>query len=116
EQGQDFGQLFLGFSFFLIGAALLLMALLFQFGIEQRAPEIGTLLALGFRAKQVRRLLLAEGVGLALMGAVFGIVGGMLYAKLMVLGLSTIWRGAVGTSALRYHAEPATLAIGAISS
>src|SRR5437899_12589197 len=50
--------LFLGFSFFLIVAALLLMALLFQFGIEQRAAEIGTLLALGFTPKLVRRLLL----------------------------------------------------------
>src|SRR6185295_16437652 len=48
EQSQDFGGLFLGFSFFLIIAALLLMAMLFQFGVEQRATEIGTLLALGF--------------------------------------------------------------------
>ena len=38
----DFGGLFIGFSFFLIAAALLLMALLFQFGLEQRATEIGT--------------------------------------------------------------------------
>src|SRR5205814_7509048 len=47
-QAQDFGQLFLGFSIFLVVAALLLMALLFQFGLEQRAAEVGTLLALGF--------------------------------------------------------------------
>src|SRR5439155_9131969 len=33
NQAQDFGQLFLGFSFFLIVAALILMALLFQFGL-----------------------------------------------------------------------------------
>src|SRR5882672_4777065 len=31
SQSQDFGGLFIGFSFFLIGAALILMALLFQF-------------------------------------------------------------------------------------
>ena len=46
-QSQDFGQLFLGFSLFLVAAALLLMALLFQFGLEQRASEVGILLALG---------------------------------------------------------------------
>src|SRR2546428_6223903 len=57
-QSQDFGQLFLGFSIFLVAAALLLMALLFQFALEQRAAEVGTLLALGFTARQVRRLLL----------------------------------------------------------
>src|SRR5262249_53553900 len=54
EQSQDFGQLFLGFSIFLVVAAMLLTALLFQFGLEQRAAEIGTLLALGFSSKQVR--------------------------------------------------------------
>ena len=70
EQSQDFGGLFLGFSFFLIVAALLLMAMLFQFGLEQRTPEIGTLLALGFTPKQVRKLLLREGVALAFTGDV----------------------------------------------
>ena len=112
EQGQDFGQLFLGFSIFLVVAALLLMALLFQFGLEQRAAEIGALLALGFRTKQVRRLLLAEGAGLAWLGGVAGTLGAVGYAKLMLKGLNTIWRGAVGDSLLTFHASPATLAIG----
>jgi ABC-type lipoprotein release transport system permease subunit len=111
-QSQDFGQLFLGFSFFLIAAALLLMALLFQFSIEQRATEVGTLLALGFTPKQVRRLFWLEGGALAAMGSLIGLVGGVGYARAMLHGLSTIWRDAVGTSALGFHAEPATLAIG----
>src|SRR5207302_7103177 len=115
EQSQDFGGLFLGFSFFLIAAALLLMALLFQFGIEQRATEVGTLLALGFTPRQVRRLLLLEGGVLALVGGPIGVVGGIWYARAMLLGLSTIWRDAVQTSTLRYHAEAQTLAIGAVA-
>ncbi|PYJ56928.1 MAG: hypothetical protein DME24_20730 [Verrucomicrobia bacterium] len=115
EQSQDFGGLFLGFSFFLIAAALLLMALLFQFGIEQRATEVGTLLALGFTPRQVRRLLLLEGGALALVGGLIGVIGGIGYARAMLLGLSTIWRDAVQTSTLRYHAEPQTLAIGAVA-
>src|SRR6202012_5950475 len=80
SQAVDFGGLFIGFSFFLIVAALLLMALLFQFGLEQRATEIGTLLALGFRPKQVRRLFLGEGALLALAGGVIGAAGGIVYA------------------------------------
>ncbi len=48
-QGQDFGQLFIGFSLFLVVAALVLMAMLFQLGLEQRASEVGILLALGLR-------------------------------------------------------------------
>ncbi|MFO1500618.1 MAG: ABC transporter permease, partial [Verrucomicrobiota bacterium] len=114
-QAQDFGQLFLGFSFFLIVAALLLMSLLFLFGIERRAVEIGTYLALGFTSGQVRRLLIAEGVALAAIGSIAGIPGGILYARGMLYGLSTIWRDAVGTSALTYHASAATLGIGLVS-
>jgi len=112
EQSQDFGQLFLGFSFFLIVAALLLMAMLFQFGLEQRTAEIGTLLALGFTPKQVRRLLLGEGMALAFVGGVLGALGGMAYARAMLHGLTTIWREAVGQSALSFHATPQTLVIG----
>jgi len=115
NQSQDFGELFLGFSFFLIVAGLLLMALLFQFGIEQRATEIGTLLALGFTPNQVRRLLLLEGGALALAGGLIGVVGGIVYARAMLLGLSTIWRGAVQASALQYHVEPQTLILGAVA-
>ena len=54
SEAEDFGQLFLGFSFFLILAALILMGLLFQFELEQRTAEVGTLLALGFRPRQVQ--------------------------------------------------------------
>ncbi|PAW81144.1 MAG: hypothetical protein B9S33_17100, partial [Pedosphaera sp. Tous-C6FEB] len=112
REGQDFGGLFIGFSFFLIVAACVLVALLFQFGVEQRAKEVGTLLALGFTPKQVRRLLLGEGAGLAVLGAALGAVGAVWYARTMLHGLSTVWRDAVGTSDLRFHAEPATLAGG----
>jgi ABC-type antimicrobial peptide transport system permease subunit len=114
-QAQDFGQLFLGFSIFLVVAALLLMALLFQFGLEQRAAEVGTLLALGFTPKQVRRLFLREGAMLALGGSVLGALGGLAYAKAMLWGLATVWRSAVGPSALQFHATPATLLIGVFS-
>jgi len=112
-QALDFGQLFLGFSFFLVVAALLLAALLFAFGAEQRAEETGVLLALGLTVKQVRRLLLLEGAGLALIAAVLGGVIGVWYTRAVIGGLSTVWRGAVADAALRYHAEPATLAAGA---
>jgi ABC-type antimicrobial peptide transport system permease subunit len=112
EQAQDFGQLFLGFSIFLVVAALLLMALLFQFGLEQRAAEVGTLLALGLTPKQVRRLFLMEGAMLALAGSFLGALGGLGYAKAMLWGLATVWRNAVGPAALQFHSTPATLVIG----
>ena len=115
SQGLDFGQLFLGLSFFLIAAAVLLMGLLFVFGIEQRAEQVGTLLALGFRPRHVRRLLLVEGALLATVGGVAGAFLGTLYTRATIQALSTVWRGAVGSSVVRYHTEPTTLALGALA-
>ncbi len=115
-QSQDFGGLFIGFSFFLIAAALILMSLLFRFGLEQRVTEVGTLLALGFTPKQVRRLFLGEGVALAAFGTALGLVGGVGYAWLMIRGLTTIWRDAIASSALSFHVTPGTLVMGAVAS
>lgn len=111
-QAMNFGQLFIGFSFFLILAALILMALLFQFGLEQRAAEIGTLLALGFTPGKVRRLMLLEGAALAIVGGLCGMAGAVLYARAMLYGLATIWRDSVSTDALTFAASPATLLTG----
>ncbi len=116
NEAQDFGQLFLGFSFFLIIAALILMGLLFQFGLEQRTKEIGTLLALGFTPRLVRRLFLWEGTALAFFGGVLGVLGGLAYARAMLHGLTTVWRDAVGTSALGFHVTAATLVTGLAAS
>jgi putative ABC transport system permease protein len=115
-QSQDFGQLFLGFSLFLVVAALLLMALLFQLSLEQRTSEVGILLALGLTPKQVRRLLLVEGVALALLGGLIGVAGGMVYAKTMLWALTTIWRSAIGSAELQFHVTAASLLIGLCAS
>jgi putative ABC transport system permease protein len=115
SQALDFGQLFLAFSFFLIVAALLLTALLFAFGVEQRTEEIGTLLALGFPPRKVQRLLLLEGGALALLASLIGAGVGVFYTQAVIRGLSTVWSGAVANAALQFHAEPATLAGGALA-
>lgn len=115
HQSQDFGGLFLGFSFFLILAALILMSLLFQFSLEQRITEIGTFLALGFTPRKVRRLLLGEGVMVAFLGGIIGVLGGLGYAKAMLWGLTNLWRDAVGTSSLQFHVTASTLILGLFS-
>jgi ABC-type antimicrobial peptide transport system permease subunit len=115
-QAQDFGGLFLSFSFFLIAAALILLALLFQFGMEKRAKEIGILLAVGWRPGQVRRLLLREGLAVAALGGVLGLAGGIFYAKGILWGLETLWSAAVANSALQFHVTAVTLAGGGAAS
>lgn len=120
EQGQqasrgatDFGEYFLYFSFFLVISALLLTALFFKLGIEQRLREIGTLQALGFPASRIRRLFLAEGILLAIIGSLLGVLGAIGYAKLLMYGLRTWWIGAVGTTALTLLVSWESMLIGA---
>ena len=111
----DFGQLFVSFSFFLIAAAAVLTGLLFTFTLEQRNAEAGLLLALGWPARKVRRLFLAEGVLLATLGSVLGAAGAVLYTRLVLRGLATVWRGAVGGVDFQFSANAATIPIGTIS-
>jgi len=112
-ESQDFGMLFLGFSFFLIAAAVLLTALLFSLGVEQRSGEVGMLLAVGYRPAKVRRLLLAEGAVLAAAGGLLGVGGGMAYTWATLHALATVWRKAVIDSPIGFHAEWSSLVIGA---
>ncbi len=111
----DFGELFVSFSFFLIIAAAVLTGMLFVFSLEQRNAEAGLLLALGLRPRQVRRLFLAEGAVLSIVGCVLGAFGGVLYTKLVLRALATVWSGAVGSVKFTFVLPPATLAIGMIS-
>lgn len=110
----DFGEYFSYFSFFIVVAALLLAALFFRLGVEQRIREIGLLRSIGFGLRAVQKLFLGEGALLALLGAILGIAGSIGYAALMMLGLRTWWVGAVGTTLLRLEVRPVTLLIGAV--
>ncbi|MBN2313533.1 MAG: FtsX-like permease family protein [Sedimentisphaerales bacterium] len=111
----DFGSLFLGLSIFLVIAALILTSLIFVFGVEKRSGQIGMLLALGFAPKQVRRLLFLESGMLALLGAVVGSVTALLYTRMMIYGLATIWQTAVAGSIIHFYTKTSTLFVGAFS-
>ena len=114
-ESTDFGQLFLGLSFFIVVAALLLTGLLFVFGIEFRSAETGLYLALGFNKGQVKKIILGEGITIAVFGSVLGTILGVFYNQFVLYGLSTLWKGAVGTSALQLNIQFPTILIGAFS-
>ncbi len=103
SQSVDFAGLFLGLSFFVIVAALLLTSLLFVFNTEKRAGEIGLFRALGFSGRAVTRLMLGEAAFLVLTGGGLGAAAGILYDVAVLAALKTVWQGAVGTSALHLH-------------
>lgn len=112
----DFGQLFIGFSSFLIIAAAMLVALMFRLGVERRAGEVGLLLAIGMGSRFVRKLLSSEGTLLVVIGTVIGLglAGG--YAWLMLAGLRSWWSAAVNAPFLRLAVKPASIAIGLVAS
>ena len=108
----DFSSLFIGFSLFLIVSAALLVGLLFRLGVEQRASEIGILLAAGYPISTVRRRFMKEGGLIAGLGGFVGLGGGVVYAWLLMAGLRTWWLAAVGTPFLSLHLNLSSLVLG----
>jgi putative ABC transport system permease protein len=107
-----FDVLFLLLSMFIIAAAIMLVWLLFRLGVEQRADEMGLLLALGWSRPAVRRLFTVEGGAIAALGATLGVVLGVGYAWLMIVALRTWWIGAIATPFLELYVGPLSLVIG----
>lgn len=109
DEAMNLGEWFLYMSFFLIVAALMLTGLLFVFGVQSRAEEMGTLLAVGFRPRHVRQIFLWEGGLIALVGSVLGALAGTWYTRGLIWGLSTHWQGAIAGAAIQYHATAGTV-------
>lgn len=115
-QGTDFSQLFLGLSFFILAAGIVLTALLFRLNLEKRTAEIGTLSSLGFTDQTIRRLLLSEGLFIASIGAIIGLVLALGYNKLVFWALNQVWNDIVRTEILVIKIVPFTLIIGFVIS
>lgn len=111
SQSMDFGTLFVSMSAFLIIAALLLAALLFVFGIEQRARQTGLLRATGWTAKQVRGLFICEALWITVPAAVLGAFAGQFYTRWTLAKLESDWASAAPGLQFLYTARPLTLLI-----
>jgi hypothetical protein len=95
----DFGALFLGLSFFLVVAALLLTGLLCALGVLRRTEEIGALRALGFGEKAVFGQVFREVLGMATIASVAGALLGAAYAWTLLWALGHGWSGALADAA-----------------
>ena len=111
-----FDGLFLGFSGFLIASAIMLIVLLFQLGIENRAREIGTLAASGVPSRTIGRLLGWEGLIVTMAGATLGSGLAIGYAWLMITGLKTIWLAAIATPFIDLHLTLKSFLVGWLAS
>tara|TARA_R110002111_G_scaffold254461_2_gene320105 strand:- start:6022 stop:9534 length:3513 start_codon:yes stop_codon:yes gene_type:complete len=112
----DFSGLFIGFSFFIILSAIILIRLLFKLGIDRRVSSIGLLAALGFTPQQVRQVIFKEAFAVILLGGVLGIAAAVGYASLMLYGLKTWWIGAIGTRFLFLDLTATSLVMGTLIS
>ncbi|WP_149495638.1 ABC transporter permease [Roseiconus lacunae] len=110
-----FDGLFLSLSMFVIFSAVMLIAMLFRLGLVTRSSELGTLIAVGLRPKQVSRLYLGEGLLTSLFGVLLGLGGGIAYAFGVLAALRSFWVGAVTVPFLTFHATPTSLIIGGLA-
>ncbi|NCB07326.1 MAG: ABC transporter permease, partial [Bacteroidia bacterium] len=116
QNGTDFSGLFIGLSFFLLIAGIVLTSLLFRFNLETRSSQVGLLDALGFQQKQVRGFYLQEGFIVAFLGGILGLIVSVFYTKLVFNILNTLWFDIVRTDVLLIKIYPATLALGLVIS
>ncbi|NOY95543.1 MAG: ABC transporter permease, partial [Chlorobi bacterium] len=112
QNGVDFSQLFIGLSFFLLVAAILLAWLLFLLNLENRFSQIGTLSTLGFTSKQVKSIFLAEGVFVSIIGSLIGVVLAIFYTQIVFKALNSLWYDIVRTNILEIKLLPKTLFVG----
>jgi putative ABC transport system permease protein len=112
--GTDFGGLFIGLSFFVLFAAVLLAFLLFKLYLGFRKTEIGTLTALGFSFPAIRKLFVAEASVFVLAGILLGIPFSIWYNHLILQAINTIWVDIVRTSIVNIHIRPVSLMMGSL--
>ncbi len=116
RNGTDFSGLFIGLSFFLLVAGIVLTSLLFRLNLETRSTQVGLLDALGFKQKQVRGFYLWEGFVVALFGGILGIIASVFYTQLVFKILNTLWFDIVRTDVLLIKIYPTTVVLGLVIS
>lgn len=114
SNGTDFGQLFIGLSFFVLFASVLLAFLLFKLYLGFRKTEIGTYSALGYSFQTIRSLFIAESSVLVGLGILIGIPIGIVYNHLILKAINTIWVDIVRTSIVSISIRPISIISGSL--
>lgn len=115
ENGVDFAMLFLALGCFIVASALLLQLGPLSEMYEQRSEEILTLSMMGFSRRRIARMLWGEALPVVGIGAVIGVVGGVIYTVVILWLLESVWHGATHTAAFILNIEPVTLLVGVVS-
>ncbi len=111
----DFAGLFIGLSFFVIVAGLLLTIMIYSLNTESRSQEAGVLSATGIKPGLIIRIRFAESAVIALLGGIAGTGAGILYNYALIAALNTVWQDIVRTNMLEVFILPGTLIISAVA-
>jgi ABC-type antimicrobial peptide transport system permease subunit len=110
----DFSGLFLSLSIFVILSGVLLSFTIVSFLAASRRRETAVYASLGFEKQLIVKILISEVLLLAAIALIPGLLMGILFNKLMIHLLNTVWMGAVGISSLQILVSPGTLLLSAI--
>ncbi|MFN8205997.1 MAG: FtsX-like permease family protein [Bacteroidales bacterium] len=108
----DFGQLFLGLSFFIILAAIMLLLLIYSLATSARASETALLSGLGINRRLLLKLRISESAVVIILGSICGALAGILYNLVLVKALNTVWQEAVQTNMIQIHVSFTSLLVG----
>lgn len=114
ENGVDFSGLFGGLSFFLLLGGILLIVLLFLLNLEDRKEQLRSMVVMGIPLRLNRRILLSEGMIVALLGAAIGLPLAIVYNRMVFSALNGVWSGIVRTEMMVINIQGSTLVIGFI--
>jgi putative ABC transport system permease protein len=103
SEGVDFSTLFLGLSFFLVIASVLLLILVVSSYYDARKENVALLYSLGFTTKWIGNFILADSLAVVFTGAIGGAFAGWLFNMLIIKALNSVWQGAVQTGTLSAH-------------
>ncbi|MDR2389833.1 MAG: ABC transporter permease [Tannerellaceae bacterium] len=97
QNGVDFSFLFLSLGVFIILSAIFLMLVPLSEMMHYRQGETDLLRALGYTGKHLAKLLRQEAAPLILCSCMAGAVVGLLYTRLVLTLLGSLWKGATHT-------------------
>jgi len=112
KNGVDFGGLFIALGFFIIISAMILMIIPLSEMLIQRRDELHLLTSLGYTPKRIHSLLWKESVPIVIIASTLGVVAGLLYTKITMWLLGSVWKGATHTDGFSVYPNVMTLVIG----
>jgi putative ABC transport system permease protein len=114
RNGVDFSSLFLSLGFFIILSAVLLMLVPLSEMIYLRREEIALLRALGYPGRQIVKLFRQEAAPVILFASIAGALAGLLYTRLILILLGSLWKGATHTGGFMLFTDMRTIPAGGV--